>query len=51
MVLLHFQVGLGLYVILKWALRELEGPQQLLPPFEAKHLQTGVDKLAGSYLP
>lgn len=26
MVLLHLQVGLCLYVILKWASRELEGP-------------------------
>lgn len=28
--LLHFLVGLNLYVILKWALERLEGPQRLL---------------------
>ena len=37
MVLLHFQVGLSLYVIPKWALQELEDPQRLLPPFEGEH--------------
>ena len=39
MVLLHFQVGLSLYVIPKRALQELEAPQRLLPPFEGKHLE------------
>ena len=39
MVLRHFQVGLNWYVILKWALRELEGSQRLLPPFEGEHLE------------
>jgi hypothetical protein len=33
MVLLHFQVGLNLYVILQRALRESEGPWRLLPLF------------------
>ena len=32
MVLLHFWVGLSLYVIPEGALQELERPQQLLPP-------------------
>ena len=39
MLLLHFQVGLSLYVIPKRALQELKGPQRLLPPFKLEHLQ------------
>lgn len=40
MVLLHFLVGISLDVIPKWALRELQGPQRLLPLFEGhKHLE------------
>jgi hypothetical protein len=38
-VLLHFQVGLRLYVIPKWALQELEDPQRLMPPFKGEHLE------------
>ena len=36
--LLHFQVGLSLYVIPKQSLQELEDPQRLLPPFKGEHL-------------
>jgi hypothetical protein len=39
MVLIHFQVGLSLCVILKHALQELEAPQRLLPPFKDEHLE------------
>ena len=39
MVLLHFRDGVGLYVIPKQALREIEGPQRLLPSFEGEHLE------------
>ena len=39
MVLLCFRVGLSLYVILKMATWELEGPQRLLPPFKGEHLE------------
>jgi hypothetical protein len=42
MVLLHFQVGLSVYVIPKRALQELEGPQRLLPPLEGEHLNKRV---------
>ena len=41
MVLLHFRVGLSLYVIPNRALRESEAP---LPPFKGEHLErTGAD--------
>jgi hypothetical protein len=39
MVLLCFQVGLSLYVILKRALQQLEGSPRLLPPFEGEHIE------------
>ena len=39
MVLLHFQVGLTLYVNLNWALWELEGPWRILPPLQNEHLE------------
>jgi hypothetical protein len=35
----YFLVGLILYVISKRALRELEAPQRLRPPFEGEHLE------------
>ena len=35
MVLLHFQVGLSLYVTLKHALRELEGAQKIIARFRS----------------
>jgi hypothetical protein len=39
MVLLHCWVGPSLYVILKQALRELEGPWWLVPPFKGEYLE------------
>jgi hypothetical protein len=36
--LAHFQVGLNLYVILKWTFRELEDHQRPQPSFKGKHL-------------
>lgn len=39
MVLIRSQDGVSLYVILKRALRELRGPQRLLPPLEDEHLE------------
>ena len=50
MVLLHFWVGLSLYVILKWALQELEGHVRLVPPFKGEHLK-GMNKPARTYPP
>ena len=38
-VLLHFRVGLSLYIIPKWTLRGLAGPERLLPPFKGEHLE------------
>ena len=37
-VLLHLQVSLFLYIILKWASWELKGPRRLLPPIRGEHL-------------
>ena len=45
MVLIHFQVGLSLYVIPKHALRELEAS------FRRWTSWMGADKLVGTYLP
>ena len=41
MVVLHFQVGLNLYVILKQALQDLglSPTTTVVPPFEGEHLQ------------
>lgn len=39
MMLLDFRGGPNLYVIPKGALRELEGPRRILPPFECEHLE------------
>ena len=39
MLLLHIWGSLTLYVILKRALWELQGPQSLLPPFHGEHLE------------
>ena len=36
--LIHFYC-LSVYVLLKWALQELEGAQRLLPPFKGEHLE------------
>jgi hypothetical protein len=51
MVLLHFQVGLSLYVTLKHALRGLEGVQRLLPTFKGEHLEHELIKPPCAYLP
>ena len=50
MVLIHFRVGLSLYVIPKWASWELEGPWRLLPPSEGELFLMGSNKPAGTYL-
>ena len=42
MALLYFRVGLSLYVISKWAIRELEGPWRLLPPWMGSNKPTGT---------
>ena len=38
-VLLHFWVGISVYIIPKCTIRELEAPRQLLAPFEGEHLE------------
>ena len=40
MVLLHFQVGLRICVISKFALQDLESARQLLVPFEGEQVWT-----------
>ena len=51
MVLLDFRVGLSLYVILKHAEWELEGPPKTTAFFQRWRPWTRMDKLVGTYLP
>ena len=41
-VLLNCRVGLRIYVIMKWTLRELTTSQRLQPPFKGKHVNRRV---------
>ena len=49
-VLLHFPVGLGLYVIPKQEIRESEGPRRLIAFFQRWTPWTDVDNPEGTYL-